>query len=230
MERESMVRAPITPKKAQKIYDFFSTFYDCIARLESESRRRGLELADVKEGDVVLEVGFGTGNELIELTKKVGGKGEVYGIEISPKMLERAKMKLKKYGLLSRVNLVLGDARRLPYSNDKFDVVFSSYMLDLIDTPEIPVVLSEFKRVLKPRGKLVLVNLSKGEGCWVDMRLYEWVYKLCPSCLGGCRPVLIKPYLERLGFQNVKREFMLAGGLLPSEIVHGKKSSSSNTN
>ncbi|MFQ6076141.1 MAG: ubiquinone biosynthesis protein UbiE, partial [Candidatus Bathyarchaeia archaeon] len=79
---------------------------------------------------------------------------------------------------------------------------------------------SEFKRVLKPQGRLVLVNLSKDEGWFSNMKLYEWIYKQCPSCLGGCRPVLIKPYLEKLGFQNVEREFMLEKGLLPSEIVY----------
>ncbi|MFQ5999526.1 MAG: hypothetical protein ACE5J6_01985, partial [Candidatus Bathyarchaeia archaeon] len=76
-----MIRAPITPERAQKIYNFASVFYEYVTRLERGSRRKGLELADVKEGNVVLEVGFGTGNSLVELAKKVGEKGKVYGID-----------------------------------------------------------------------------------------------------------------------------------------------------
>lgn len=218
-----MIRAPITPERARKLYDFFSAFYEYVAWLESGSRMKGVDLADVKQGGVVLEVGFGTGNVLLELAKKVGEKGEVCGIDISPNMLENAKRRLERRGLRGEVDLRLGDARKLPYGDDKFDVVFSSYVLDLIDTPEIPLVLLEFKRVLRSGGRLVLVNMSKGGSWYISMKLYEWVYKVSPSCFGGCRPVLIKPYLEELGFRNVKREFMLAGHLLPSEIVLGEK-------
>jgi len=218
-----MIRAPITPERARELYDFFSAFYGYVAWLESGSRMKGLDLADVKQGSAVLEVGFGTGNVLLELAKNVGEKGEVCGIDISPKMLENAKRRLERRGLRDKVDLRLGDARKLPYSDDKFDIVFSSYVLDLIDTPEIPLVLSEFKRVLRSGGRLVLVNMSKGGSWYTNMKVYEWIYKASPSCLGGCRPVLIKSYLEELGFQNVRREFMLAGHLLPSEIVFGEK-------
>jgi ubiquinone/menaquinone biosynthesis C-methylase UbiE len=218
-----MIRAPITPERARKTYDSFSVFYDYVVKLESGPRTRGLEVANVKEGNAVLEVGFGTGNTLTRLAEMVGERGEVHGIDSSSKMVEKTRKRLEKRDLLDRVNLAFGDARKLPYCSDKFNVVLNSYMLDLIDTPEIPLVLSEFKRVLKPQGRLSLVNLSKGESWCTNMGLYEWVYKLCPSCLGGCRPVLTKPFLEELGFQNVKRELMLAGHLMPSEIVYGKK-------
>jgi len=218
-----MIRAPISPERARKLYDFFSLFYDHVVKLESGPRTRGLEVADVKEGNAVLEVGFGTGNTLIKLAEMVGERGEVLGIDFSSKMVEKTRKRLEELDLLDRVHLAFGDARKLPYGSDKFDIVFNSYMIDLIDTPEIPLVLSEFKRVLKPRGRLSLVNLSKGESWYTNMRLYEWIYRQWPSCLGGCRPVLTKPFLEGLGFRNVKREFMLAGHLMPSEIVYGEK-------
>lgn len=218
-----IISAPISPQKARKIYDFFSRFYDYITKYEVGSKKRGLEVADVKPGYVVLEVGFGTGQTLIKLARKVKDGGRVCGIDISPKMLEKTKMLLKRYGLSERVDLQLGDARKLAYEDNVFDVVFSSYMLDLIDTPEIPLILAEFRRVLKPGGRLVLVNMSKGEKWYANMKLYERIYKNCPSCVGGCRPVLVKPLLRKVGLRNVRREFLLAGHIMPSEIVWGDK-------
>lgn len=180
-----IISAPISPQKARKIYDFFSRFYDYITKYEGEAKRRGLEVAEVKPDYVVLEVGFGTGQMLVELARRVKDGGRVCGVDVSPKMLGKTKMLLRRHGLSERVDLQLGDARKLAYEDNVFDVVFNSYMLDLIDTPEIPRVLMEFKRVLKPGGRLVLVNMSKGEKWFSNMRLYERIYKYCPSCLGG---------------------------------------------
>jgi len=218
-----IVTAPITPKKVQRLYDFLSPIYEHLTRNESLSKEKGLQVADIKRGFIVLEVGFGTGQIIIESALRVGKDGNVYGIDISPKMLNKTRKRIKKHALTGRVDLQLGDARKLPYKKEVFDVVFNSYMLDLIDTPDISKVIGEFKRVLKPRGRLVLVSLSKGESWYSNMKLYEWIYSKCPSLLGGCRPVLIRSFLEELGFRNVKREFLMAGRIIPAEIVWGDK-------
>lgn len=221
--QDKIIGAPITSKKARRLYDFLSPFYEYLTRYESLSKERGLEVAEIKSGYVVLEVGFGTGRTLIESAVRVGKDGMVYGTDISPKMLEKARKRVKKHKLTKKVDLQLGDARKLPYKEEVFDVVFNSYMLDLVDTPEISKVLVEFKRVLKPGGRLVLVNLSKGESWYSNMKLYEWIYSKCPSLLGGCRPVLTRSFIEELGFKIVKREFLMAGRVIPSEIVWGDK-------
>jgi len=155
-----IVTAPITPKKVQRLYDFLSPIYEHLTRNESLSKEKGLQVADIKRGFIVLEVGFGTGQIIIESALRVGKDGNVYGIDISPKMLNKTRKRIKKHALTGRVDLQLGDARKLPYKKEVFDVVFNSYMLDLIDTPDISKVIGEFKRVLKPRGRLVLVSLS----------------------------------------------------------------------
>jgi demethylmenaquinone methyltransferase/2-methoxy-6-polyprenyl-1,4-benzoquinol methylase len=221
--QDKIIGAPITSKKAQRLYDFLSPFYDYFTRYESLSKTKGLDVAEIKSGYIVLEVGFGTGQTLAELAVRVGKDGWVYGIDLSPKMLEKTRKRIMKLELTRRVGLQLGDTRKLPYKGEVFDMLFTSYLLDLIDTPDLLQVLVEFKRVLKPGGRLVVVNLSKGESWSSNMKLYEWIYSKCPSLLGGCRPVLIRSFLEELGFQNVKREFLLAGRVIPSEIVWGDK-------
>jgi len=218
-----IVDAPITPNKAKKLYDFLSPIYEYLTRYEKLSKERGVEIAEIKRDSIVLEVGFGTGQIVIKSAMQVGNDGMVFGIDVSPKMLEKTRKRVKKHRLNRRVDLQLGDARKLPYKKEVFDVVFNSYMLDLIDTPEISKVLMEFKRVLKPGGRLILVNLSKGENWYSNMKIYEWIYTKCPFLLGGCRPVLIRSFLEELEFQNVKREFLMAGRIVPSEIVWGDK-------
>jgi demethylmenaquinone methyltransferase/2-methoxy-6-polyprenyl-1,4-benzoquinol methylase len=116
------------------------------------------------------------------------------------------------------------DARSLPFSNDSFDILYNSYMLDLIPSVDMPMVLGEFRRVLKPGGRLVLVSLTKEnpEGS----SLWEQAYQVLPSTLetyvfGGCRPVLMRELVERQGFCNVSREFVRQ--LMPTEIVTARK-------
>jgi len=202
------------------IYDRHNTYYDVAATFQRNSITRGLNIAEVRDGDLVLEVGFGTGEALVELARKVGG-GKVYGLDISPKALEKARALLARNSLLSKVQLNLGDARRLPYDNDFFDVLFSSYVLDLLESEHIPIVLSEFKRVMKPGGKVVLVNMSRYREDYGTT--YDILYKN-PSAVGGSRPVIVKPELERLGFRNIDRIY-LVHDLMPfgSEITWGRK-------
>lgn len=185
--------------------------------------KKALEIANLGENLVVLEAGFGTGNTVVELARKVGNTGEVYALDVSQKMTNRTHGRLHRCNLSDRVDLILGDGRNTPFCDAIFDLVFSSYMLDLIDSAVIPRVLLEFKRILKPTGRLVLVGLSKGSKWCDDMRLYEWLYSRSPSLLGGCRPVLLAPYLQELGFKNVEREYMRAGHLMPTEIVWAKR-------
>jgi len=218
------VRVPLSGKRIQALYDSVSSIYDLLTRYERGSLKRALEIANLRENLVVLEAGFGTGRTLVELAKRVGNAGEVYALDVSQKMTNRTRRVLHRRNLSDRVNFIVGDAENTSFSDAIFDLVFSSYMLDLIDTAAIPRVLLEFKRLLKPTGWLVLVGLSKGSKWHDNMKLYEWVYRRSPSLLGGCRPVLLGPHLQELGFKNVNREYIRAGHLMPTEIVWAYKS------
>jgi ubiquinone/menaquinone biosynthesis C-methylase UbiE len=200
-----------------------SSTYDLLTRYEKGSLKRALEIANPRRNSVVLEAGFGTGKTVLELAKKVTNEGGVYAVDVSRKMTNSTRRVLHRCSLTDRVSLVLADAERTPFHDAIFDLVFSSYMLDLIDTAAIPRVLMEFKRLLKPGGRLVLAGLSRGSEWYNNMKLYEWVYRRSPSLLGGCRPVLLAPYLQQLGFKDVKREYMRAGHLMPTEIVWANK-------
>ena len=77
-------------------------------------------------------------------------------------------------------------------------------------------IIIEFKRVLKNNGKLILINMTKGES--FGSSLYENLYKLSPSLMGGCRAVNMKEILVQYGFRIKVREY-IQQMLFPSEII-----------
>jgi ubiquinone/menaquinone biosynthesis C-methylase UbiE len=160
--RSKILEAKHPPERVGAIYTRLAPVYELWARLtESGPRRRVLELAEVRDGESVLEVATGTGAQLVDLAS-ADPSGRVAGIEISDGMLAQTRRRLRQRGL-DRVELRRGDARRLPFEDESFDLVVNGYMLDLLPRDEIPRVLAEFRRVLRPGGRLVLSNMTRGE-------------------------------------------------------------------
>ena len=185
----------------------------------------GLEQAAIRPQDRVLEVAVGPGATLLEIVKMVDGANVVHGVDLSPKMLEKARRLVNAAGY-TNLDLREADARSLPFDDDMFDVLYNSYMLDLIPLNEMPVVLSEFRRVLKPGGRLVLVNMSKENER--SRTWYERLYTLLPArwvpyLMGGCRPVLMEGLVREAGLGEVRRQFLK--GIIPSEIIGARKPS-----
>jgi ubiquinone/menaquinone biosynthesis C-methylase UbiE len=161
----SVRRAPLgvfqTRDQTRAFYNKISGVYDLLAdRSEAPVRRAGLDLLKVRAGEKVLEIGFGTGHSLVRLATAVGPHGQVLGLDLSDKMLVVARANLAKAGLSARVRLRRGDAADLPYADGSLDAVFMSFTLELFDTPEIPEVLSECRRVLRPGGRIVVIGMS----------------------------------------------------------------------
>ncbi len=204
--------------EASEAYDKMSRWYDMLAgSSEQKLVRAGLAQLAVATGEVVLEIGFGTGHALVALARAVGSAGKVYGIDISEGMRDLARQRLQAAGLAERVELRLGDAARLPYSDHTFDGVFVSFTLELFDTPEIPVVLAECRRVLRSGGRLTVVAMSKEGDGGLMLRLYEWAHKQMPKYV-DCRPIFVQKALKEAGFQVVVSESRSTWGL-PVEIV-----------
>ncbi len=116
--------------------------------------------------------------------------------------------------------LQVGDAYDLEYPDSTFDVVINNYMFDLLPEEDFPIVFREFSRVLRPGGRLVMVNMTLSER-WYG-RIWEAIYRINPAWLGGCRGVYLLPYLESLGFENTRREF-ISQLTFPSEVILGVK-------
>ncbi len=148
--------------ETKAFYDKISHVYDLLAEhSEGPMRRAGLDKLDARPGEKVLEIGFGTGHCLVSLAQSVGATGKVFGIDLSERMRDVALSNLQKAGLAERTDLTCGDAEKLPYPPDSLDAIFMSFTLELFDTPEIPKVLAECRRVLRPNGRIAVVGMSR---------------------------------------------------------------------
>jgi ubiquinone/menaquinone biosynthesis C-methylase UbiE len=213
------VRSP--PEKVAGIYNRVAPVYEIWARLtESRARRRVLELAAPKSGEDVLEVATGTGVQLAGLAR-LNPQGRTVGVELADGMLRRTRARLRSAGL-NQVGVLPGDARALPFPEDSFDLVVNSYMLDLLPREDIPLVLGEFHRVLKSGGRLVLSNMTKGEAR--HHRVWDALYARGLVLTANCRGVLAAPALQALGFEQIRREYMVQMSF-PTEVVTARKHS-----
>lgn len=193
-------------EETRHYYDRIARIYDLMAdRSEAPARQTGLDLLAAQPGETVLEIGFGTGHCLAALAQAVGPTGTVHGLDISEGMLKHAQENLQKAGLAARVQLACGDALNLPYPTATLDAVFMSFTLELFDTPEIPRVLAECMRVLRPGGRIAVVGMSKEAGRGVIFHLYEWTHQHFPNFV-DCRPIFVARALEEAGFRIAKQE------------------------
>ncbi len=210
-------RVTRTREQARASYDRLSRWYDLLEGFwEERPRRLALKKLQVKEGQRVLEIGFGTGLSLVSLARLVGANGRVYGLDLSPGMLRVAQARVDRAGLIERVELHCGDALRLPFSDEFFDAILASFVLELFDTPEIPRVLCECRRVLRNGGRISAVSLSRQEPAGWMQQSYEWGHEHFPQLL-DCRPIPLQRLLEMSGFQLQEGTVQSLWGL-PVEI------------
>jgi len=207
-----------TKAQAKESYDKISCFYDYFAGVfEKKYRNMALDRLNIKRGETVLEIGFGTGHCLKRMAELVGENGKVYGIDISSGMLEVTKQRIEEAGLLDRVELYCKDALKMPYQDNKFDAVFMSFTLELFDMPEISKVLCEIKRILKQNGRLGVLSMSKEDGDSILSRLYEWMHTQFPQ-YADCRPIYVEHSIKDAGFE-IKYKEKVKLFSLPIEIV-----------
>ena len=208
-------------EETRSFYNKIAHVYDLFAEhTEKPMREAGLKMLGAKAGESVLEVGFGTGHCLVDLAGAVGPKGTILGIDISATMLAESERLLTEQGLADIVVLQRGDAEQFPYDSESIDAIFSSFTLELFDTPDLLKVLTEWRRVLKPGGRLVVVGVSKKGPQGVILKAFEWTHKHFPNLI-NCRPIYVRRALKAAGFQI--REAVVDRMWVPVEIVLAHK-------
>ncbi len=135
-------------RRLAKVYDA------CTEPFNAGLRHMGLKLAMPRPDQRVLEVGCGTGTNLLHYQQ---AGSEVFGIDLSPRMLAQAHRKLG-----SRARLHQGDAARLPYPDAVFDLAVAMLTLHEMPRSKRSVVMEEMARVVKAEGQLLLVDFHPG--------------------------------------------------------------------
>jgi ubiquinone/menaquinone biosynthesis C-methylase UbiE len=211
--------AKLSGQEIKKRYTSIANVYDIWGKLtESRAQTRCLELANIVDGQSILEVAVGTGLTFSRILRH-NPSGLTEGVDLTPAMLAHAEQKAVASST-GNYNLRIGSAHHLPYDENKFDLLINNYMFDLLPEIDFEQVLAEFGRVLKPGGRLVLANMAR-DGHWYN-QLWEVVYRFQPGWLGGCRGVSLLSYVQRAGFTNTKREF-ISQMTFPSEIIYGER-------
>ncbi len=215
--REEILRVFQSRKETRAYYDKISKVYDLLAeKSEGPVRAAGLKELAAKSGERILEIGFGTGHCLTALAAAVAPGGRIYGIDLSVEMLKTARKNLRRRGFDDRVQLVCGDATRLPYPAALVDAVFMSFTLELFDTPDIPDLLAECRRILRPGGRIVVVGMSKEGQSTALLQAYEWTHRHFPNFL-DCRPIFVRQALEAAGFHIMSATMQKVW--IPVEVV-----------
>lgn len=186
------------------------------------------EFAKIKEGDTVVDLGSGAGNDAFVARKLTGEKGKVIGIDFTDAMIARARDHAEKLGL-NNVEFRQGDIEDMPVTSNKADVIVSNCVLNLV--PNKHKVFSEIYRVLKPGGHFSISDIVlEGElpAKWKE------IAELYAGCVSGA--VQKNEYLsiiEESGFVNtvlqkdktiIIPDEILSSYLSPEEIALYKTS------
>ena len=158
-----------------------------------------LTLASIKGGDVVLDLGSGAGFDCFLAASKVGPKGRVIGVDMTPEMIEKAKANSKKINS-KNVEFRLGEIENLPIEDNSVDVVISNCVINL--SPDKARVFNEVHRVLKPGGRLAISDIALTKELPMKIRGSIEAYV---GCVGGA--IIIDDYkkiVEASGFKDVK--------------------------
>jgi SAM-dependent methyltransferase len=150
-----------------------------------------------------LDVATGKGAVLFPLTEIIDAEGKLIGIDISQQMLKETSKELCRKEIYS-VDLMCMDAENLAFQDQNFDVVFCGFALFFF--PSVPKALAEFKRVLKPGGRLVLSIW--GDDSTLDTCIHTEINKLIHTTSLAATPIWdgseLQRVLEEAGFLHVQ--------------------------
>ncbi len=181
---------------------------------EGKRRQQMLDLADLQPGDVVLDVGSGTGTLLLAAAERVGPSGALHGIEPAVEMVAHAQRKAEARRV--PLEVVEGTADSLPYPPASFDTVFCTLALHHVPGPMQGVAVREMRRVLRPGGRVVIVDLQRprslARAITAAMSLVSLLHRLSPST-SRFDVLGFEPLMTELGFEDITRHSFGSGAI-----------------
>ncbi len=158
-------------------------------------------IADLREGEVVLDLGSGGGIDVLLSARRVGPSGKAYGLDMTDEMLALARENARKAGV-TNVEFLKGDMENIPLPDASVDVIISNCVINL--SPDKDAVLREAFRVLKPGGRLAVADIvTRGQiPPEVRRNLELWA-----GCIAGA--LSVDDYTEKLqaaGFDQIRIE------------------------
>ena len=156
------------------------------------------EFAKIKEGDVVVDLGSGAGNDCFVARRSTGATGKVIGIDFTPAMIEKARANAEKMGY-HNVEFRQGDIENMPITSNIADVVVSNCVLNLV--PNKHAVIQDIFRVLKPGGHFSISDVVLVGALPEGIRNAAEMYAGCVS--GAIQKQVYMELIDANGFENV---------------------------
>jgi ubiquinone/menaquinone biosynthesis C-methylase UbiE len=156
-----------------------------------------IELAKIKAGDTVLDVGCGTGNLTMTAKSVMGKSGKVYGIDAAPEMIELARKKARQEGF--DVSFEIGLVEKIPFPDASFDVVINRLMIHHLPDDLKHQAFAEILRILKPGGNLLVADFSPPTNPFVN----HIASALVGPQMMQTNITAIIPMLTTAGFENI---------------------------
>lgn len=156
------------------------------------------EFAKIKEGDVVVDLGSGAGNDCFVARRSTGATGKVIGIDFTPAMIEKARANAEKMGF-HNVEFRQGDIEHMPITANSADVVVSNCVLNLV--PNKHAVIQDIFRVLKPGGHFSISDVVLVGALPEGIRNAAEMYAGCVS--GAIQKQVYMELIDANGFENV---------------------------
>jgi len=150
-------------RRVRSLWTRWAGIYDLRVRVFLRWRGTALNALRLRPGDTVLDLACGTGLNFAHLTERLGQDGRIVGVDLTRAMLQRARGKVAGRGW-KHVDLLEGEAASLPLASDSCDAVFCSYGMVII--PDYRGALAEAVRVLRPGGRLALLEPQRGSALW----------------------------------------------------------------
>ena len=171
------------------------------------------EFAKIKEGDVVVDLGSGAGNDCFVARRSTGTSGKVIGVDFTPAMIDKARANAEKMGY-NNVEFRQGDIENMPITDNAADVVVSNCVLNLV--PNKHAVLSDIYRVLKPGGHFSISDVVLVGTLPNELRNAAEMYAGCVS--GAIQKEVYLELIKACGFKNVvlQKEKPIS---IPSDIL-----------
>ncbi len=170
-------------KKSQvtKMFNDISKKYDFLNKIisfgaDNSWRRKIAKKVKKLNPKNILDIATGTGDLAISLSKV--GADKIIGLDISDKMLEVGKEKIKQKGLSNKIEMIVGDAENIPYKDSYFDVVTVAFGVRNYENLELG--LKEIYRVLKPSGSIFILETSVPKNLFLKYMYIFYTHKIMP--------------------------------------------------
>jgi len=186
----------------------------CTFGQEGKLRQWTLDIADLQPGNVVLDVGCGTGALLLAAAQRIGPVAALYGIDAAPEMVSHARRKAEAHQV--QLEVVEGSADRLPYPPASFDAVFCTLTLHHLPASMRDAAIREMRRVLRPGGRVVIVDWQRPKSLVKAIFSPMFLVYLLHKPRSGASPfdtLDIEPLMKEISFDEIARSSFGAGGV-----------------